>query len=157
MATQTTVVKDSGSNGAISARKDDPVILDSQGGRTIVMESVVAKIAGLAVREVPGVHNLVPYGAGQAITSFARNIRGSDMRELGVHVEVGTIEAAVDVRIVAEYGACIPDIATSIRENVTARVGEMTGLRVKEINIEVVDLYFDEPERVSVATGRDLK
>jgi len=157
MAKQTAVMTESKSNGALSQRNTDTVVIESQGGRTIVMESVVAKIAGLAAREVPGVHNLVPYGAGQAITSFARNIRGSDMRELGVHVEVGTVEAAVDVRIVAEYGASIPDIASSIRENITTRVGGMTGLLVKEVNIEVVDLYFDQPEAVALPTGRELK
>ena len=157
MATQVAAATESKSNGALTSRNTDSVVLDSQGGRTIVMESVVAKIAGLAVREVPGVHNLVPYGAGQAITSFARNIRGSDMRELGVHVEVGTVEAAVDVRIVAEYGASIPEIAASIRDNVTSRVGGMTGLLVKEINIEVVDLYFDAPQVAPVVAGRELK
>ena len=157
MATQTATTKSDKSNGALAQTADDAVVLNNQGGRTIVMESVVAKIAGLAVREVSGVHNLVPYGAGQAITSFARNIRGNDMRELGVHVEVGSVEAAVDVRIVAEYGASIPEIAANIRENVITRVGGMTGLRVKEINIEVVDLYFSEPQAITVPTGRELK
>lgn len=124
----------------------DAVLLESEGGRTSIQPHVVAKIAGLAVREVSGVHALVPFGTGQAITSLARAVTGAQMRDLGVSVEVGTIEAAVDVRITTDYGVSIPEIASSVRSNVSARIMEMTGLRVTEVNIEVVDLFFAEDE-----------
>lgn len=133
------------------------VVLSGDGGKTLVMETVVAKIAGLAVREVPGVHALVPYGATQRLTSLAKSISGAEMKDLGVRVEVGTIEAAVDVRIVTDYGASIPEIAAGIRKNLGERVQKMTGLTVKEINIEVVDLYFDEPAPMPSAQRRSLK
>ncbi len=124
----------------------DAVLLDSEGGQTSIQPHVVAKIAGLAVREVNGVHALVPFSTGQAITSLARTVTGAQMRDLGVAVEVGTIEAAVDVRITTDYGVSIPEIASSVRSNVSARIREMTGLRVTEVNIEVVDLFFAEDE-----------
>lgn len=122
------------------------MLIVSDKGQTRVSEEVVAKIAGLAVREVPGVRSLVPFGAGQTLTSLASQLRGNDMKDLGIHVEVGTIEVAVDVRIVADYGISIPHIAEQIRENLELRVTEMTGLRLKEVNIEVVDLYFPDEQ-----------
>lgn len=122
------------------------MLIVSEHGQTRVSEEVVAKIAGLAVREVPGVRSLVPFGAGQTLSSLASQIRGNDMKGLGIHVEVGTIEVAVDVRIVADYGLSIPQIAEHIRENLAIRVTEMTGLRLKEVNIEVVDLYFPDEQ-----------
>lgn len=122
------------------------MLIISDKGQTRVSEEVVAKIAGLAVREVPGVRSLVPFGAGQTLTSLASQLRGNDMKDLGIHVEVGTIEVAVDVRIVADYGISIPHIAEQIRENLELRVTEMTGLRLKEVNIEVVDLYFPDEQ-----------
>jgi len=122
------------------------MLIISDQGQTRVSEEVVAKIAGLAVREVPGVRSLVPFGAGQTLTSLASQLRGNDMKDLGIHVEVGTIEVAVDVRIVADYGVSIPHIAEQIRENLALRVTEMTGLRLKEVNIEVVDLYFPDEQ-----------
>lgn len=124
----------------------DAVLLESEGGQTSIQPHVVAKIAGLAVREVNGVHALVPFGTGQAITSLARAVTGAQMRDLGVSVEVGTIEAAVDVRITTNYGVSIPEIAASVRSNVSARIMDTTGLRVTEVNIEVVDLFFAEDE-----------
>lgn len=115
----------------------------SELGSTRIHQAVVAKIAGLAVREVDGVHELVPWGTGQRISSLAHTLTGDEMRDLGVAVEVGEIEAAVDCRIVTEYGVSIPRVAAEIQRNVCERVEQMTGLKVKEINIEVVDLYFE--------------
>lgn len=137
-----------------AARSEDMLVLSSELGTTSIQDHVVAKIAGLAVREVEGVHALVPYGTGQAITNLANTIRGEEARDLGVRVEVGTVECAVDLRMVAEYGVSIPSMAKQVRERITARILEMTGLRVKEINIDVMDLWFpedDEPRVVQQA------
>ncbi len=131
-------------NGAASA-----LVTQDEHGQTIIRNQVVAKIVGLAVREIEGVHRLVPFGAGQSVAAVAKTVTGSTMRDLGVQVEVGTEEAAIDLRIIAEYGASIPAIAEAIRRNVSERVEGMTGLRVVQVNIDVVDLYFpegDEPE-----------
>lgn len=128
------------------ALADTALVVTSETGTTRIQPHVVAKIAGLAIREVVGVHNLAPFGAGQTLNNLAKSIGGGDFRELGVQVEVGRVEAAVDCRIVAEFGVAIPEVAQSIRENVSSRIGAMTGLKVKEVNIEVVDLYFAEDE-----------
>ncbi len=118
--------------------------IQGKGIQTHIHHEVVAKIAGLAVREVAGIHSLVPFGAGQTISKLANKISGSKMRDLGVHVEVGTTECAVDVRVVANYGTSIPTMADSVFKNVSKRITEMTGLKVIEINIEVMDLYFPQ-------------
>ncbi len=124
------------------ATTDNRVVLQGEMGNTTIQPHVVAKIAGLAVKEIPGVHGLVPFGAGQTFARMARQVTGTEYRDLGVNVEVGKIEAAIDLRIVTEYGVSIPVIAAEIRDNVERRIMEMTGLRVKETNIEVVDLWF---------------
>lgn len=127
----------------------DMLVMTSELGQTRVSEDVVGKIAGLAVKEVKGVHALVPFGAGQTLSSLAQSIGASNGRkDIGVHVEVGKVEAAVDVRIVTDYGAAIPQVAEAIRTNIANRIEMMTGLKVKEINIDVVDLYFESDERV---------
>ncbi len=151
--TQTTPEKAGGNTGSPRRAGADLIVPDGASvltgddGRTIVHNQVVAKIAGLAVQEIEGVNRLVPYGAGQAVTSFAKNITRSDMHDLGVHVEVGEREAAVDVRVVTDYGASIPAIADAVRRNVSDRIGGMTGLKVVEVNIDVIDLYFPEEEQ----------
>ncbi len=118
----------------------------TDGGRTIIRNQVVAKIAGLAVREIDGVHRLVPFGAGQSVERIARTVTGAAMRDIGVQVEVGEKEAAVDVRIITDYGASIPAVGDAIRRNVADRVGSMTGLKIVQVNIDVVDLFFLEDD-----------
>lgn len=121
-------------------------------GRTSIHNQVVSKIAGLAVQEIEGVHKLVPFGAGQAVSSLAKTVTGSTQRDIGVKVEVGQVEAAVDVRIITTYGASIPAIADAIRRNVSDRIEHMTGLRVTEVNVDVADLYFDDDVAFEDAT-----
>lgn len=149
-ATRTTTAEAS----SLPAKRDASVVLQGETGSTTIQPHVVAKIAGLAVREVPGVHSLVPFGAGQALTRVARSVTGSDYRDLGVNVEVGKVEAAIDVRIVTEYGVSIPQVAAEIRNNVERRIDEMTGLRMKETNVEVVDLYFPGDDAPPVPSAR---
>lgn len=124
------------------------VQLDSGHGKTVIADTVVAKIAGAAAREIEGVHDLVPMGAGATIAGLAGRITRSDQRSTGVNVEVGQREAAIDLNMTIDYGANIPQLAEAVRQNIIERVRGMTGLIVKEVNINAADLYFPgaEPE-----------
>ncbi|MFD7517363.1 Asp23/Gls24 family envelope stress response protein [Streptomyces niveus] len=77
-------------------------------------------------------------------------------------VEVGEVEAAVDVDVIVEYGEPIADDAKEIRTRVRDAVGKMTGLEVVEINMNVLDvsaqsqpaeLSADRPRSVSLPMG----
>ncbi|HEU4327996.1 MAG TPA: Asp23/Gls24 family envelope stress response protein [Roseiflexaceae bacterium] len=124
-------------------------VLTTEAGNTTIANSVVAKIAGLAAREIDGVHQLVGSGAGAAISELAQRVTGSDAVDRGVNVEVGQREAAVDLKMVTVYGVSIADVAQAVRQNIITRVREMTGLIVKEVNIDVTDLYFPGEEQVA--------
>ena len=94
-------------------------------------------------------------GAARAVGSVAQRVGIGDQRTLGVSVEVGEKEAAVDLTIVVEYGESIPKLSQEIRDNVTRRIEGITGLAVTEVNVTVNDLHFpgddqpdDEPARV---------
>jgi len=117
-------------------------------GQTTIGEGVVTKVAGLAAREVPGVHDLGG-NAARAIGSVTQKVGLGDARTQGVSVEAGEKEAAVDLTIVIEYGESIPRVADAVRDQVIKRVEGITGLTVIEVNITVNDLYFpgeDEPD-----------
>ena len=128
--------------------------LSSELGSTTIADAVVTKIVSIAAREVRGVHDLGG-GAARTIGGVTRSVGvGPDERMRGVAVEVGEREAAVDLTVVVEYGESIPQIAKTLRENITRRVEGMTGLTVTEVNVAVNDLYFPgdetaaEPARV---------
>ncbi|WP_199573303.1 Asp23/Gls24 family envelope stress response protein [Streptomyces murinus] len=120
-------------------------------GRTTIADGVVEKIAGLAARDVIGVHAM---GGGFARTLGAVRDRvpgGSKSVTRGVKAEVGEVQTALDLEIVVDYGVSIGDVAGAVRENVVAAVERMTGLEVVEVNIAVSDVKLpdeeeDEPE-----------
>ncbi len=120
--------------------------LKTEFGRTAIADSVVAKIAGIAAREIEGVYALSPQGVGSSIMGLAQKVTGSDMRGHGVSVEVGTREAAVDLSLVVRYGVSIPKVAEAVRRNIIDRLKSMAGLEVKEVNVDVTDLYFPDDD-----------
>ncbi|WP_432941556.1 Asp23/Gls24 family envelope stress response protein [Kribbella sp. CA-253562] len=117
--------------------------LSSEHGTTTIAETVVSKIAGIATREVDGVHNLGG-GTARAVGMLRERIPGSrtNMAQ-GVGVEVGETQAAIDLAIVADYGVSIADLAQGIRRNVISAVERMTGLEVTEVNIAVHDIHLE--------------
>ena len=128
-------------------KTDTPSTLVGKDGRTTIADTVVSKIAGIAAREVAGVHALGG-GAARAVGALRERIPGSSTNHSqGVSVEVGERQAAVDVQLVAEYGVSLADLATGIRRNVIASIERMTGLEVTEVNIEIQDVYLPTEER----------
>lgn len=116
--------------------------LTSSHGKTSIADAVVSKIAGIAAREVHGVHDLGG-SASRAVSALRERIPGASVNHAqGVSVEVGEKQAAVDIDIVAEYGVSIADLATGIRRNVIAALERMTGLEVVEVDITVHDVYI---------------
>lgn len=115
--------------------------LETERGVTSIDDSVVAKIAALAAREIDGVAALGGSLSG-ALGDVVGRIRGSEHRTSGVGVEVGSRQAAVDINCQMEYPASIHEVAESVRQNVIDRIESMTGLEVVEVNIAVNDLVF---------------
>ncbi|MCY7341661.1 MAG: Asp23/Gls24 family envelope stress response protein [Pseudonocardia sp.] len=117
---------------------------DTTQGRTTIAASVVQKIAGIAAREISGVHSMGG-GVSRAFGAIRERIPGGGTGAAniaGVQVEVGEKQAAVDLDIVVEYGASIVELARAVRRNVITAVERMTGLEVIEVNIAVNDIHL---------------
>lgn len=132
------------------ARGGSVARLETEKGSTSIDDSVVAKIAALAAREVEGVSALGGNLSG-ALGNVVGRIRGSEHRTTGVGVEVGSRQAAVDINCQMEYPASIHEVAESVRQNVIDRIESMTGLEVVEVNIAVNDLVFPGAESAEEA------
>lgn len=133
--------------------------LQTDRGVTTLDETVVAKIAGMAAREVPGV-----YGMGnsvrRALSAVTDRIpNGQTNVTGGIGVEKGETQAAVDVTVVVEYGASIVEVGNAIRRNVINQVEGTTGLEVIEVNVNVVDVHLPDEDDGEAAEPRstDLK
>lgn len=145
---QPTATKD-GAGKQLATRTSDLIGSD---GRTTIADAVVSKIAGIATREVQGVHD-VGGGTSRAIGALRERIPGAGVNQSqGVSVEVGERQAAVDIDLVADYGVSIADLAAGVRRNVITALERMTGLEVTEVNITVHDVYLADDDDQDVAT-----
>lgn len=109
-------------------------------GRTTIAEGVVAKVAGIAARQVSGVHALGGGGA-RAFGAIRDAVNATDLTQ-GVRVEVGETQAAADITIVVDYPAPIQEVAENVRIAVTAAITRLVGLQVVKVNVDVNDVHL---------------
>jgi len=112
-----------------------------QDGLIRISDDVVATIAGLAALETPGVTAM----SGGISEGLAKRLSGRNAQK-GVSVEVGQLEAAIDLRIVVQYGIPIQEVGRKLQDNVREAVENMTGLRVVEVNVKVEGVAFKDEE-----------
>lgn len=123
-------------------------------GKTTIAASVVQKIAGIAAREIPGVHSMGT-GSARAFGALRERIPGGGTSSTpGVAVEVGEKQAAIDLDLVVEYGVSIVELARAVRRNVISAVEKMTGLEVIEVNIAVNDINLPDGENAEEPASR---
>lgn len=114
-------------------------------GKTTIGDGVVAKIAGIAAREVPGVYALGG-GAARALGAIRDALNNTDLSQ-GVSVEVGETQVAVDLTIVAEYPMSLQKIADDVRSAVYSAMEKLVGMEVTEVNVTVNDVHVPSDDR----------
>lgn len=119
--------------------------LETEHGTTTIDDNVVGKIAGIAAREVSGVHNLGG-GAARMWGAVRESFTSSTNVQQGVNVAVQDGHVNVAVAIIAEYGVAIHELANAIRENITVAITRMTGLIVDRVDVTVHDVNLPEQE-----------
>lgn len=108
-----------------------------EGNNTIkIANEAVATYAGIAVSEVSGV-----YGMAGGFAGITEALSGKKNLAKGIKVDVGEKSAKIDVNIIVEYGARIPDVAFEIQTRVKKSVENMTGLKVLEVNVHVQGVH----------------
>jgi uncharacterized alkaline shock family protein YloU len=151
----TTARRDDSLRSGASVAMAAQTALITDAGTTRIADSVVAKIAGLAARDIPGVHSM---GTGMArrigqLKSLVPGGGETATAGQGVAVQVGEREAAVDLDLVTWYGQSIVDISDAVRKHVIGQVEGMTGLKVVEVNIQIDDIYVesqqDQPDQTT--------
>ncbi|MEJ3747152.1 Asp23/Gls24 family envelope stress response protein [Actinomycetes bacterium KLBMP 9797] len=120
--------------------------LSVERGMTKIADEVVEKIAGIAAREVPGVHDLGGDVA-RFFASFKDRIGLGDAdsdadRGLSVRLEGRT--AVVDVTLVIEYGFVVHSVTEKVRAKVIGAIENLLGLDVTEVNILVDDVHVPD-------------
>jgi len=127
-----------------SGQQSNESPLLSERGATTISDTVVSSIAGMAAQEVEGVH--MGGGASRTASGVLGSLTGSESKTSGISVEVGRTETAIDLKMGIEYDKNILQTVEEVRRRITDRIENMTGLRVKELNVTITDITFPEKE-----------
>ena len=117
-------------------QKDEEEIVVEGNDTVKIANEAVATYAGIAVSEVSGV-----YGMAGGFAGLTEALSGKKNLTKGIKVDVGEKDAKIDVSIIVEYGARIPDVAFEIQTKVKKSVENMTGLKVVEVNVHVQGVH----------------
>jgi uncharacterized alkaline shock family protein YloU len=126
------------------------VLSEADAGKTVINDGVVAKIAGIAAREVPGVYALGG-GAARAFGAIRDAISTTDLSQ-GISVEVGEKQVAVDVTLVADYPIALQDVADRVRAAIVRAIETLVGMDVTEVNITVNDVHIPSDDDADTGT-----
>ena len=97
-----------------------------------IADDVVATIAGKSALEVKGVYSMAGGFAGGISEVF-----GKKSYTKGIKVDNTEKGLKIDVNIIVEYGARIPDVAYEIQNKVKNSIENMTGLKIEEVNVHI--------------------
>ena len=107
--------------------------IDATENNIQISDDVVAVVAGIAASEVPGVADM----AGGFAGGISEVLSGKKNMSKGIKVDITGKSTKIDVNIIVEYGARIPEVAFEIQKRVKKSVENMTGLVVEEVNVHV--------------------
>ena len=109
------------------------------GGGTIIETGVIAKIVGLAARDVPGIHALGT-GAARASGALREALTTADLTQ-GVSISLTDERVTIDITLVAEYPYELQPVGGDVRSAVTLAVESLVGLSVAAVTVTVNDVH----------------
>lgn len=107
--------------------------LQTDYGRIEVTPETLATIAGAAAIRCFGIVGMVPRGLWQGVSE----ILGTEALSRGVEIAKDGDDIKIDLWVVMFYGVNIAQVAQNVMEAVSYEIENMTGLRLKEINVNV--------------------
>ena len=138
---------------ALAVRSEaDSHIGQTELGRIEVSNRAVEKIAALAAVEIADAGGAAARMLGRALPGAGHlGIRGSGLDSLPkVSADVDGQLGFLDVELAVRWPASVARVADAVRQHLFNRVGELVGLQIREVNINVVDLLTENPSaRVS--------
>ena len=108
-------------------------------GTVQIADDVIAVIVGIAATEVEGISAL-----GDNITNELMNKVGIKNISKGVKVNIVEDRIDVEVSLTVGYGYNIPATCAKVQEKIKNTVENMTGLKVKGVNVRITGVEMQK-------------
>lgn len=103
-------------------------------------DNVIATIAGLSAMESYGI---VGMASKNATDGFFELLKRENLSK-GVKVYTDRSEVIIDLHVILQYGIRISTVAENIIEKVKFNVENLTGLKVKKVNVYVQGIRVEK-------------
>ena len=107
--------------------------MDTDLGRVVISEELIATLAGVAAVECFGLVGM----SSRKLKDGIAELLGRDNLSRGVEVNLEDDQLSVTLNIIVSYGTKIPEVATNVMEKVQYTLEKLTGLTVTEVNVHV--------------------
>lgn len=101
--------------------------VNQTGGQLKIADEVVAIIAGLAISDQKGIEKTTRKNKSKGIT---------------IRMEEGQVICDVELSVI--HGTKIPELAGEVQEKIKTAVETMTGLAVKQVNVNIVSMNMEK-------------
>ena len=108
-------------------------------GKIRIADDVVASIAGIAAIEVKGVSKLTGNISKELVSKLGKKNLAN-----GVKIEISEGEVTADISLELEYGNNIKKVSEEVQSKVKQAIENMTGLKVKVVNVVVSGIKLDK-------------
>lgn len=112
--------------------------MEQELGKVTVSSDVFMTLASKAAIKVEGVAR---FGSSlsEMVTSFIKR-----NNHQGISVEIGTVEVAIDIRLVVEYGYNLVEVGGNVQRAVIEEIETLTGYHVAEVTVAFVGINLPE-------------
>lgn len=107
----------------------------NENGKVLYNKSIVNEIVDLALVETDGIYTLNQNNSKRKAIAKKRS---------GVKINLLDNNVYVDVSIVVDSNFNVPNVACAIQENIKCRIESMTSYKVKEVNVNVLGVEFNQ-------------
>ncbi|RSK27796.1 Asp23/Gls24 family envelope stress response protein [Bacillus sp. HMF5848] len=111
-------------------------------GKVEIAPEVIEVIAGIAASEVEGVAQMRGNFAAGVVERLGKKNHGK-----GIKVELAEEGIVLDVYCSMTFGVSIPTVAKKVQDNIREALVNMTALDVKEVNVHVVGIQFENQKQ----------
>lgn len=111
----------------------------TQIGKIKIADNVAAAIANIAAQEVDGVIKVIG-----SSTSPITEMFGKKNLSKGIKVNMDEEGTDIELSLVILHGVNIVKLAEEVQSGVKEAVESMTGIQVKNVNITISDIVFEE-------------
>ncbi|MSS77081.1 Asp23/Gls24 family envelope stress response protein [Anaerococcus sp. WCA-380-WT-2B] len=118
-----------------------------------INDNVIAKIAKKVLNNTDGVLAL----KGNILSSFADNFSDGE-NTAGITIDIDDAKnAVVNTKIIIEYGKKAQEVFASLDRNIKKEVNDLTGINVKAVKAEIVDILTKDEYREKKAKNENKK